>query len=329
MAPQQRLAPGAAASGGAPSRDRPAPARRRLAGLGLAVLSVVIFAGWFVVTRFSVTRELTIWDITALRFGIGALLLGPGLLRRGARLPPGAWRLGLLFALLWGPPFVLLVALGLRLTSAAEAASIAPTMMPVFAAVFAWAALGERQGLRRWLGYAAIVAGLAGLAAAGPALPAGGSTIAAPAGIGALALASALWAVYTLLFRRSGLTPLQAAALICVWSAMLFLPPYLLLGLGRLGRAPAGELALQAGYQGVLMSGVALAAFNRAVGLLGSGAASAIIALLPAVAALLAVLVLGEVPSPAAAIAIAVIVGRALLAARSAPAGPATAPRPG
>jgi hypothetical protein len=34
-----------------------------------------IFAGWFVVTRFSVTHELRIWDIMALRFGCGAVLL--------------------------------------------------------------------------------------------------------------------------------------------------------------------------------------------------------------------------------------------------------------
>ena len=134
--------------------------RARLAGLAWAALTVVIFSGWFVVTRFSVTRELRVWDITALRFGIGAVLLAPALFRAGARLPPMAWRRGLAFSLLWGAPFVLCVALGLQLTSAAQAATIAPTLMPVFAGLFAWAFLRERQAPIRWFGYVAIALGL-------------------------------------------------------------------------------------------------------------------------------------------------------------------------
>lgn len=286
------------------------PARTR--GLLWAALTVTIFSGWFVVTRFGVTRTLSIWDITMLRFGIGAIVLAPVLLRPASRLPARAWRLGLLFALLWGAPFVVLVALGLQLTSAAQAASIAPTVMPVFAGLLAWTLLREAQGRQRWLGYGAILAGLLGLLAATSAAHA----LPDPLGLAALVLAGALWAVYTLLFRRSGLTPLQAAALICLWSALLFLPPYLLLGLSRLALASPAELAFQGLYQGVLMSGVAIVAFNRAVTLLGSSAASAIIAFVPVAATLLAIPVLGELPAAAEAVAIACIAAGVLLAGR-------------
>jgi len=286
--------------------------RGRAAGIAWAALTVSIFSGWFVITRFSVTRELRIWDITALRFGIGALLLAPVLIRNRARLPRAAWRMGFVFAVLWGVPFVLLVALGLSLTSAAQAASIAPTLMPLFAGLFAWAFLGEAQGRWRWSGYAAILAGLSLLLLAGAA--AGGPPSAA--GIGALAAAAAMWAIYTLLFRRSGLAPIESAALICFWSAVLFLPVYGLGGLSRLDHAGAGEIALQAVYQGVLMSGVAIFTFNRAVSLLGSSAATAIIALIPAIASLLAIPILGEHPTPTEGAAIAVIVAGVLLAAR-------------
>ncbi|TDY27082.1 hypothetical protein B0G81_7623 [Paraburkholderia sp. BL6665CI2N2] len=37
----------------------------RMAGFAWAALTVMIFSGWFVVTRFGVTRELRIWDIAA------------------------------------------------------------------------------------------------------------------------------------------------------------------------------------------------------------------------------------------------------------------------
>lgn len=296
----------------APDVPRLGISRARWTGVAWGALAVTIFSGWFVVTRFSVTRELRIWDVTALRFSIGAILLAPVILRRGSRLPLAAWGEGLIFALLWGMPFALLVALGLKLTSAAQAATITPTLMPVFAGALAWVFLLEPQGRVRWLGYGAIVAGLVCLVTAGAAIHGRPSS----AGIGALAAAAAMWAIYTLLFRRSGLTPIQAAALICVWSAGLFLPVYLFLGLSRLSLASPAEIALQAAYQGVLMSCVALVSFNRAVFLLGSVAATVIIALLPAVAALLAIPVLGETPSLSECASIAIIVLGVLLVSK-------------
>ena len=76
---------------------------------------------------------------------------------------------------------------------------------------------------------------------------------------------------------------MQAAALVYTWSAVLFLPVYVLLGLSRFALAPPSKLAFQVVYQGVFVSCLAAVAFNRAVALLGPSAATAIIALLPAV----------------------------------------------
>lgn len=64
------------------------------------------------------------------------------------------------------------------------------------------------------------------------------------------------------------------------------------------------------------MSCLAAVAFNRAVALLGPSAVTAIIALLPVVASLLAIPVLGEVPLPAQWVAIVVIGMGVCLAAR-------------
>ncbi len=305
-------------------QDGPKPrpmrlSRTILAGFAWAALSVMIFSGWFVVTRFSVTRELRIWDISALRFGIGAVLLAPAVLRRGSRLPIAAWGEGLMFSLLWGAPFVLLVALGLQLTSAALAASITPTLMPVFAGLFAWLWFSEQQVAARWLGFALILAGVSCLTIAGM----GAHEAPNSAGIGALVVAAAMWAGYTLLFRRSRLTPMQSAALICIWSALFFLPAYFQLGLSRFGLASMNEVALQAIYQGILMSGVAIVTFNRSVALLGAGAATAIIALIPAMASLLAIPALGEVPTPVESAAIVVLAIGVLFAASP---GPSSAP---
>lgn len=303
---------------GGMTRHAPTPGRT-WRGLCWAGLSLTIFAGWFVVTRLSVTRELRVWDVAALRFGIGAVVLLPVLLAGRRRLAPRQWAEGLLYACLWGIPFVLAVAFGLQITSARRAAAITPAMMPVFAGVIAWLVWREHQGARRWCGFAAIVGGLTCLVATGVAAEGGVH----PLGIGALFLAAAMWAVYTLLFRRSSLTPVQSAALICFWSALLFLPVYILGGLSRLALASTGEIALQATYQGLLMSGVAIVAFNRSVALLGPSTSTAIIALIPGAAALAAIPVLGEHPSGTETIAIAAVVLGVLLAT-GASARPAT-----
>jgi drug/metabolite transporter (DMT)-like permease len=294
--------------------------RRRVEGFLWAALSVCIFSGWFVVTRFSVTHEVRIWDIMALRFGVGGVLLLPFLIGRKAALPRGAWREGLMFAVLWGAPFVFLVGLGLQLTSAAEASAISPALMPVFAGLLAWPALRETPNRWRMAGYLVIVIGLSALVIGNARIHGWPNLY----GIALLVGAGLTWAIYTLLFRSSGLTSLQAGALVCFWSAVLYVPLYLWFGLSRLGSASMPELAFQLIYQGVLMSVVATIAFNKAVSLLGAAAATAIIALLPVIVTTLAVPVLGEIPSWSGGIAVIVIAAGVILAARPAPIDPSS-----
>ena len=166
------------------------------------------------------------------------------------------------------------------------------------------------------MGYGAIVLGLICLVGVGAASEGAPN----PLGLVVLVGAALLWATYTIVFRRSCLSPVQAAALIFTWSATLFLPAYVLLGLSRLPLASPSELGFQVVYQGVFMSCLAVVAFNRAVALLGPSAATAIIALLPAVASILAIPALGEIPQPAQWAAIVLIGVGVCLAAKRAPA---------
>jgi drug/metabolite transporter (DMT)-like permease len=175
--------------------------------------------------------------------------------------------------------------------------------MPVFAGFVAWTFFGERPSRRQLSGYGMIAAGLFALVCvyvqAAGRLDMGGAA--------ALVTAAVLWAVYTLRLPRAGVTSLQAAALICFWSAILYLPLYLGLNLSSLTHASEGELVFQSIYQGIMMSVVALFAFNRAVVLLGPRAAAVIIALVPVTTTLLAIPVLGELPSWPSAAAICII----------------------
>lgn len=294
-------------------------------GVALAFTALMIWAGWFAVTRLSLTRELGAYDIAALRLGVGALVLLPAFLRSARGLPRAAWREGAILSACWGAPFVLLLSWGIGLSSAGHAAAVTPSMMPVFAGVIGWAVLRDRPGRLRWLGYAVICAGVAAL----PATPhPAGRPWDAWAANAALLAASGLWAVYTLRVRRAGLTPLQAAALVCLYSSAAYLPVYALSGVSRLGLAPWPEVALQALYQGVLVSGVAVIAYNRAIALIGPGAAASVVSLVPVAATLLGIPILGEWPTPLATAAVMAIVAGVLLAVRT-PKGRVTGPQQG
>jgi drug/metabolite transporter (DMT)-like permease len=162
--------------------------------------------------------------------------------------------------------------------------------MPVFAGGIAWALLGGRLHGRQLFGFALNVAGLLALVY-GYIRAEGGLNV---GGAAALVMAAVMWALYTLQLRRTGLTSLQAAALICFWSAILYLPLYFGIGLSNVIHASNGELLFQSIYQGVMMSVVAIFAFNRAMTLLGPRTAATIIAHVPVTASFLAIPFLDE-----------------------------------
>lgn len=263
----------------------------RAFGWAWAACALLIWAGWFGVTRAGVRGTIGVPDVAALRLGIGSLLLLPVFLPGARTIPPQAWRAALALSAAWGAPFVLLLGRGVQLTSAAHAAGMTPSTMPVFAGLLAWLFRGERPRPRRLAAYAVIVLAVLALALLVPG----------PRNLGGDAMllaASVLWAIYTLLVSRSGLTPLQATTLTCVYSAVAFLPIYLAFGLSRLSQASGTELAVQIVYQGVFSGALATFAFTRAVARLGSASAAVVTSLVPVVATLLAIPIAGEWPSP-------------------------------
>ncbi len=218
---------------GEPATDRPA-ILVLVKGFAWATLSVAILSGWFVVTRLGLSHHLGIWDVVALRFGEGAVLLTPTLLLGRSKVPLRAWLQGIPLAVLWGAPFILLVGTGLLLTSATVASSIAPALMPIFAGFFVWMLRGLIPRPVEISGYVLISVGLVVLVRS----HASTEGRADPVGIMSLIVAAAMWALYALRLKVSAFSPLQATAPICFWSAIFYVPIYIGLGLSDLSRHP-------------------------------------------------------------------------------------------
>nr|MCU0921884.1 DMT family transporter [Burkholderiaceae bacterium] len=112
------------------------------------------------------------------------------------------------------------------------------------------------------------------------------------------AVAGLCWGLFGTLSRRWQVDPLRVTVVVVVLSFLIFAPPYLMLAdLGRLADAGVGMLSMQLLAQGLGAGLVAVLAYSRAAALLGSGRAAFFGAMVPGAASLLAIPVLGEVPT--------------------------------
>ena len=285
-----------------PAAESSARARIALA-VAAAVAAMLIYGGQFVVSRWSMQRTLSLWDLAALRFAVAGLLCLPLALRRGAGV---GWGRLLVMAAAVGAPYTLVLYAGLTLAPAAHGAVIITGGTPVLSALLSWAWLGERPRAASVAGFVTIVAGL--VLVGSPGLRGGtGSRV----WLGDLffVVAGVMWALYTVCARRWHADPLRVTA--AVWAlALLYVPIYAAAAGGRLLAAPRGEVVFQAVYQGVGVAIVALALYSFAIRVLGASAAALFMPLTPVFGVLLGVPVLGEVPGAVQVIGmLAVMVG--------------------
>lgn len=280
------------------------PAPRTVIGVGAGLLGILIYAGQFVITRWSIQRTLALWDVAALRFAVAGVLMLPLLMRYGIRDGAGiGWPRAIVVGVTVGAPYTLLLFAGLTLAPAAHGAVIISGGTPIMSALLVRWWFGERLSPARSTGLSVIVVGLAlvgwpslfdadhGYVWAGDLLLLG---------------ASALWGAFTALTRRWHVDPLRGAAVVWVL-ALIYLPFYLARAPSRLLTAPRGEVLFQAAYQGVGVAILALVLYTLAIRTLGPTPASLFMPLIPIVAVLLGIPVLGEVPSPVQLAGIAVV----------------------
>ncbi len=281
-----------------------------LLGAALALVTVTIWALWIVSTRQAMTHAMPIAWLGLMRYAVPALLLLPFWWRRGL-VPKGTdLRLTALVVIGSGAPFFVVVGNGMAYAPAAEIAVLLPGVMPVFVALLSGLLFGERFGHLRLLGFGLSVAAL---------LLIGGAAVLGGEGFGRLLFpfGALLWAIYTVAFKRSGLTAVEAVGITGAWSAIGLLPFAAAEGIAPLMATDTGVLALQIVSQGFLSGVVALFCYSAAVARIGASQAAAFSALTPALAALLAVPMLGEWPAPTALVGIILSVVGVLLASGS------------
>lgn len=264
-------------------------------GIALGFVAAAIWGAYLAMAKAGVSAGLAASDIAFLRYGVAGLIMLPWLLAKGLRTCGGVgWPRAILLALLVGPLFILIGVGGYKFAPLAHGAVMQPAAVTIVSTVLAAAFLADKPTLGRIIGLGIMLAGL--VIIAGPGLMVVGSMT--PIGDGMFIAAGAMWAVFTVLTKRWRVAPFPATAAVSVLSAAVFVPGYLaFVGLERVLAAPPGMILGQIIVQGALSGVVAVIAFAKTVELIGPARAAVFPALVPAVAVLLGIPLVGEIPT--------------------------------
>ena len=277
-----------------------------LRGAAWGIFAISIWVGWILLTRYGVTTTLSPYDITALRFTCAGLLLLPIVIRNGLGIHKIGFKTWAVICIGAGVPYVMIASTGLKFAPAAQAGALIPGTMPLWAALLAMYFLKEKISGIRKLGLALIPVGIIIFVGVGLTHFETGYW----RGHLLFIAAAICWASFTVAMRRAsatGFNALQAAAVVSVVSAIIYLPIYVLWLPHRIAEAPLDAVLIQTIYQGIFVSIISLFSYARAVSILGASLGASFASLVPVLAMLAAIPLLGEIPKPTDYLGIAAI----------------------
>ncbi|MCV9386091.1 DMT family transporter [Reichenbachiella ulvae] len=250
-----------------------------------ALLMTFIWSGWIILSRAGVQSSLTPEDLTVIRFGTATLVALPFSLRYNWK--KLSLHKAVIVSLGCGFPYTMFSFYGLQGVKAANAGVIVNGLLPVPGMILAFVVLKERSTKSRMLAILLILAA--------NMIMMGDLSQLSSHGIGWLMLfgASLVFSSYMFLGKRWGFTTRDVLAFLPVINIVIFLPWWFLTDSG-ISQAPWSDLLLQASYQGVLVSIIALLLTFYALKHIGAMTLSIYFSFVPFVTAILAWIILKE-----------------------------------
>lgn len=277
--------------------------RKTLLGVVAILLVMAIYTTNFIATRYSVLNGLTPLDLVALRYSVAGIVMLPYFCRLNLRNLGGiGWSKAILLTCLAGSPYILTLFFGLTFAPASHGAVLNPGIVP--SVVFlGMVFLGLQSfSLVRALSLISIFIGVILVTASSFSLQ--GSVLFGDL----LFLSSGIsWGLFTLLAKVWELRPIQSTAIVSVISS-LYLLPYLFFWYDGFESVAVAHIILQAIFQGIVMSIVALYLVTYAVRSLGAQLTSLFSPLVPVLTTLIAIPLLGEIPTSLQWIGIVLVV---------------------
>lgn len=267
----------------------------RAFGLAAALATVTIWAAFMLVTRFAVQGDFTVEEVLVLRLVPGAVVMAPFMWRLGVMPSGQSWPRAAILMVGASAVFPFVVSKGLDFAPASDGGALAPGMLPFWTTLAAFALAGEVPGPRRRIGLAMI---LTGAMIVSLWQVASGADDGAWRGHLMFLTGSGLWAIYSVIFRQSGLSPLHGLVIGLFWGALVVVPLLFATGNVSFARASAGDIVVMIVLQSFIIGILAMFLYGYAVQILGAAEAAAFGALTPILALIGGVAFLGEAVTP-------------------------------
>lgn len=259
-----------------------------ITGYAMALTVVCIWSGFIVISRFGATNALNSFDLISIRYVTATLIALPlwFFIKRHISIFTKQY---FTIALFGGIFYASCAFMAFGLAPASHAAVFLPGFMPVSISLCIWVLLGERVKGKGLLALGIISFGV--LLLASSTLTVSKSTL---AGDLLFMTAATSWGVFNALLKKWQPDPIATTAAVSLYTSVLYVPIYLLFLPHEISNAPMFEIAIQVIYQGVIAAVIQVLLYVKAAKAIGASNMAVTMALVPVLASLIAVPVLGE-----------------------------------
>ncbi len=265
--------------------------KQQIIGLFLALITVLIWSSYALSLRIGALSPLSLTELTFFRYAVPGFILLPIFIKslKDYRKVPPIYLFGIIFGS--GVLFFFLSGYGMQLTQVAYGSTLIPGTIPLFVSLIAVIVYKQTlPNFRKW-GIIIICIGVVIMLIQTETNWSNSLLIGQ-----ALLISSAfLWSLFTISIRQSGLAPLKVAAL-GAFPNGIFITIWILVTNPELGYSslPMSAVLGQLIVQGIIVGVFSGICFSGAIIRIGAEKTSAIGAATPAVATILATIMLNE-----------------------------------
>ena len=261
----------------------------RSQGYLYVAITMCIWGGFTITSRLNAIWHISPWDITALRFTLAFLILMPILFYKKDtaflfKKEP------FILAMIGGVAYCLTCYSAFQFVPAAHAAVFLNGCIPLCTALAGFILYKQPFDRHTWLSLgimlsAILVMSILMYEETGVAF-----------GIGDLlfVFAAVLWGTFTVLLRQWKLSAWHSMAGVAIWSAIVYVPIYIVFLPKHLDQASPAHLVMQTLFHGIFVVIIATLAYVEAIKRLGAFKTGSIVTLAPFIAAIIAVPLLNE-----------------------------------
>ena len=261
----------------------------RYQGYAFVAITMCIWGGFTITSRLNALWHISPWDITALRFLLAFCILMPILLYKKDtaflfKKEP------FILAMLGGVAYCLTCYSAFHYVPAAHAAIFLNGCIPLCTAVAAWILFKQPFDRHTWLSLIIMVCSILLMSV----LMYQATGVAFSFGDALFFISAMWWGIFTVLLRQWKISAWHAMSGVAIWSAIVYVPIYLLFFPKHLAEVELPHLMMQTIFHGIFVVIVATLTYIEAIKRLGAFKAGSIVTLAPFIAAIIAVPLLGE-----------------------------------